>query len=60
LDIFGQELAGAALLSIGSEREKSAFYMRVVELSLERGGQRLKTPGRPAQLSLSKAAEIAQ
>jgi vitamin B12/bleomycin/antimicrobial peptide transport system ATP-binding/permease protein len=63
LDIFGQELAGAALLSIGSEREKSAFYMRVVKLSLERGGQCLKTPDRPGRLSsnasLSKAAEAA-
>ncbi|MGD9659409.1 MAG: ABC transporter ATP-binding protein/permease, partial [Methylocystis sp.] len=51
IEIFSQELAGAALLSIGSAREKSAFYMRVIELSLERGGQRLKTPDHPRRRS---------
>lgn len=64
LDVFDQELAGAALLSIGSEREKSEFYERVVELSLERGGQSLKTPDRPGRrssnASLSKATEVAE
>ena len=64
LEIFDQELAGAALLSIGSEREKSAFYTQVVELSLERGRQRLKTPdhpGRPSSnASLSNATKAAE
>jgi vitamin B12/bleomycin/antimicrobial peptide transport system ATP-binding/permease protein len=43
-DIFDRDLAKATLVSIGSENEKSPFYSRVVELSLEHGGQRLKTP----------------
>ncbi|MFO1101853.1 MAG: ABC transporter ATP-binding protein/permease [Methylocystis sp.] len=64
LEIFDQELAATALLSIGSEREKSAFYTKIVELSLERGGQRLKTPDHPGRrssnVSLSKATNVAE
>lgn len=64
LDVFDQELVGAALLSIGSQREKSEFYTRVVELLLERGGQRLKTPDtpgrRPANASVSNVTEAAE
>jgi putative ATP-binding cassette transporter len=64
MEIFERELAGAALLSIGSEREKGAFYTKVVELALERGGQRLKTPdhlGRQSShASLAKATNVAE
>jgi len=58
LDVFGQELAEAAIVNIGAAHTYGGFFTRVLHLIDDPEGQRLK-PSAPSPVALSFAKEKA-